>query len=1296
MRCDNCICDKDNDPCPKKNQPPVVAVTDSLPANPPDFADIREWFLDKDTGLGLKAISRCAHLIQTRIAKLEPQKQRLATHPSPDKSRSATEWFHNTAKLQGNSLDIALGVVWKTCLLRVRSLLTLYRSGATSLDEMTLSPAVKVRFVDTLIAELSVESDLAQEVIDTFDDEEIAERPLAVEDFAASYDPAKQTISLAWRNPNPQDAALSVCILREDSKDTRDVYAGSAEQFTDKSIAEGEAYTYSAVVARQINANLTLESPAVQTPPVFCPGPVRKFGATFQRGVVKLSWASQPAMDGLCLYRAEGTSPSVTIGPQGPSCSGATQELLRNGHADSFDDPAVEPGQSYEYRIFFRYRDGTYSSPGNAGVTIPTAPDAPRDFEAMPTESQTISLTWQEPPGVTGADYLLVRQEGEVPITMPHAAAWSRELARPGYDDTDVSSGSWYTYSVFARQGDLISAHGANILVCAGSNAVVEQVDVSADSVRMLLTIPSGVDAVDMRRNDGPAFDAQTARPVNTPQQSGPVTDTGLLAGSLYTYGIRCRFRSDSGQSFYTSWTTVTAEPALEPGTIRTFTVRPTRDHKHLHCIVDIEGDGELWIYRLDRSPHVSPGQEVARDELANLGSAAHMGDAAGREWTDAHPTDSQSWYCPFVVSGARARAGEPVRRILLPPAKHLRVSRRGERAVATCQLPDGATGLDLYWVNPKTNKIISGGRLTAESFTNDGNQATFAPPVSGTYRCQVRATLGDQASGWIAKDLPWSGGLLRLRVHWSLENLDTRAAPTGLWVEYTIEDLDQPQAAVKPEQIEALSGLTLWASLSGVPVPNAIDWANQDSQIVGTFTFDPALQRQRVFVPQSVFAERYPANARIFLRMALRDPADAGFVMLIQQSNSCRPLHIDSWTFVSPTGDVPQFRPMPEQFICPTCEKRFPFQRMCGGFAGDANSCERITWRRRRLGFGARITEPVFPKSMRNQSGSKLVCKCPQGHDLPTLAHAKSDLMIGMIGARSSGKTHYITSALHELMGAPANKMDISLVPVNDTNDFRLQDKRILRDRKEAEQTLPRGEVPRYGYLTASSQLWGGAESRSVLMSFRDIGGEVFDDPAAFSRYTPYLSICAGLILVVDPLQIPEINAYLKGNGHAECLANLPPIIATPSSILQGAFNGFSQDPKISRSIFENGRLKVPLSIVLSKCDVLVEAGLLPDVVNSYWHRGEDHICGYHWPLHHEMTGMFTSFMQRYDPQACNLAREHFPHHAFFGVSATGCHSRIEHGATARTFPFIKPRRTLEPIWWQLARMKVIPSFER
>jgi hypothetical protein len=80
---------------------------------------------------------------------------------------------------------------------------------------------------------------------------------------------------------------------------------------------------------------------------------------------------------------------------------------------------------------------------------------------------------------------------------------------------------------------------------------------------------------------------------------------------------------------------------------------------------------------------------------------------------------------------------------------------------------------------------------------------------------------------------------------------------------------------------------------------------------------------------------------------------------------------------------------------------------------------------------------------------------------------------------------------------------------------------------------------------------------------------------------------------------------------------------------------------------------------------------------------------------MHHEMTGMFASFMQRYDPAACQVARDHFPLHAFFGFSATGCHAVKSGRQGSREFPYIKPLRVMEPLWWQLAEMNIIPSFD-
>jgi hypothetical protein len=118
---------------------------------------------------------------------------------------------------------------------------------------------------------------------------------------------------------------------------------------------------------------------------------------------------------------------------------------------------------------------------------------------------------------------------------------------------------------------------------------------------------------------------------------------------------------------------------------------------------------------------------------------------------------------------------------------------------------------------------------------------------------------------------------------------------------------------------------------------------------------------------------------------------------------------------------------------------------------------------------------------------------------------------------------------------------------------------------------------------------------------------------------------------------------------------------------------------------IAEDGRLPVPVAVVLTKCDVLRDAGLIEP--NRLWREETRHVAQFDREIHNDTAGMMGEYVQRWSEPAYRIIRQKFSRFAFFGVSATGCASD---GDTGR-YRFVSPWRVEDPVLWLLAELGVI-----
>jgi GTPase SAR1 family protein len=294
----------------------------------------------------------------------------------------------------------------------------------------------------------------------------------------------------------------------------------------------------------------------------------------------------------------------------------------------------------------------------------------------------------------------------------------------------------------------------------------------------------------------------------------------------------------------------------------------------------------------------------------------------------------------------------------------------------------------------------------------------------------------------------------------------------------------------------------------------------------------------------------------------------------------------------------------------------------------------------------------------------------------LPNTAGAQETLIIGLIGANYSGKSHYVAALVKRLQEQVGTDLVASLSPVSDESQDRYnREFRAPLFDNSLELPVTVGTPPPLIYdLTLSVR--GENRNRGVTLTLYDTAGENLDRAETVRQMVDYLRPASGIIFLIDPLQVPSVREAL------------PPQVPLPQ--LDGSADPHSVISRVLQVLKEGGvmndTLATPIAVALTKCDVLRDAGLIAE--NRLWSTDKSHVGCFDNETHDDMTGMMGSYIQRWSPAAYNTVVRHFSRHAFFGISATGCAPDKK----TRRYKFISPWRVEDPLLWLLAELGVIP----
>ena len=295
-----------------------------------------------------------------------------------------------------------------------------------------------------------------------------------------------------------------------------------------------------------------------------------------------------------------------------------------------------------------------------------------------------------------------------------------------------------------------------------------------------------------------------------------------------------------------------------------------------------------------------------------------------------------------------------------------------------------------------------------------------------------------------------------------------------------------------------------------------------------------------------------------------------------------------------------------------------------------------------------------------------------------PRCIRSKS-LPIALIGAKATGKSNYIGVLINEIKKKMSRSFDCCLNMTCDPMAKQIYDEMYYRPLYRERMLITATDSGATAPLIFPIDFQSG---KRVTLTFYDTAGENLDDEQTIKQYNKYIPNAKGIILLLDPLQIPSIREELIDHyGVPE--SSLPEQNSDSTDILDRIIQ-FIENTKNNMKKFD-----IPIAVVFTKLDELFEYDTVLEPDNClrsesvYTDRGvfvmDEFDMAHKAMLDLVEDKMPGDFVQK--------LKQRFKTYAFFGVSALGKKPEGFNLAEGG----VQPIRVLDPLLWVLSENKYI-----
>ena len=302
----------------------------------------------------------------------------------------------------------------------------------------------------------------------------------------------------------------------------------------------------------------------------------------------------------------------------------------------------------------------------------------------------------------------------------------------------------------------------------------------------------------------------------------------------------------------------------------------------------------------------------------------------------------------------------------------------------------------------------------------------------------------------------------------------------------------------------------------------------------------------------------------------------------------------------------------------------------------------------------------------------------CPTCHsDLPHTTGDYKNYIFAVIGAKEAGKSHYLAVLIDQLKKRIGPSLNMLLEAMSDDTIRRYRSDfydPVFKEGRTIQATvsaLADRKVQRplvYSLTLTGKSLFGKDMIRdAVVLVFFDTAGEDLNDEDVVSTVCKYIYRSDGILLLIDPLQLPQVRDRL-GSGTA-----LPGMNTETADIMTRTTRLVQK----GRNLKATDRISIPLAVAFSKIDAV--RPLIDDQFQL--NAAARHDGGFDQLDFEAVSGEMMALLDDWGGQdLVHQVRTRYSKYGFFGLSALGCNP---HGTSH--IPRVLPRRVEDPFLWLL-----------
>jgi len=319
-------------------------------------------------------------------------------------------------------------------------------------------------------------------------------------------------------------------------------------------------------------------------------------------------------------------------------------------------------------------------------------------------------------------------------------------------------------------------------------------------------------------------------------------------------------------------------------------------------------------------------------------------------------------------------------------------------------------------------------------------------------------------------------------------------------------------------------------------------------------------------------------------------------------------------------------------------------------------------------------------------EAAKQLFCDHFFNKEIPIEFLSMKSLPIALLGAKASGKSNYIGVLINEIRKKMTSPFNCSLSMTCSQESKQAYTDIYYRPLYEQGITVMGTDAATVVPPLIFPLRFMDMKNRIVNMAaltFYDTAGENLNDKNVMEEFNRYITNARGIILLLDPLQVPKIRDMLTANGFSA----LPEKNTEIYNVLNIIIELIRHVKNITKE-----QIQIPLALVFTKTDVLDQYNVLPE--DSCLKEESEHIKrGAFMKPDFENTNiqMETLIGNWLEDDLMGCIKQ-FKKYSFFGATALGANPN----GTKIDSKGIRPRRVLDPLLWLLAEYGYIKTIKK